>query len=82
MDDPYGFYTHRVVKAGSQQEAEQKALEAMNKDDSFLLEGAECMPPEAEIYFEEIEELDRKPKNTKILGATWYKMSEADFDSD
>lgn len=81
-DEPFGFYTHRIVEAENTYEAQRKAIEAMNEDDSFWLKGSRRMPLEAEIFFEAVDELVRKPKDTKFRGATWFKMSEADFDND
>ena len=57
---PIGFYTTRDVEADSAQEAEAKAMTDLKADKTLHVPEAQRRP-DAQVFFEEITELERPP---------------------
>ena len=80
--EPYDFYTHRYVKADNAEKAERIALAELRKDDSFKLPDNLTPSVHPKVYFEEVSELEKEPEKTTMRGATWFKMSDADQETE
>ena len=70
-----GFYSTRWVEAGSVEEAEIAALEAI-RDEFRFSEDQARQAPDAKVYFEEITEVPEDTPRVPNRGATWFPMDE------
>ncbi|WKL58623.1 hypothetical protein Q1W73_06460 [Asticcacaulis sp. ZE23SCel15] len=67
-----GFYTTRYVEAGSEDEAEHKAVDLIRKDESLkkIVLNAKDDPPL--IYLEEIDVVLSDHSNEPVMGYVFY----------
>ncbi len=70
-DGLVGFYVIRCVEAGTEEEAETRALAELKKEAMFDL-GNAAKPKGAKVYFNEIVEIDEPL--SPLPGATWFQM--------
>lgn len=71
---PVGFYTTRFVEAPSAEDAELAALAILRGEPEFARIRPEERMPGAQVYFEEIEELDASDGRGPGGGFTFYPM--------
>ena len=71
--DPVGFYATRYVEAASAEDAELAAL-ALLRDDQTLSVPAQARTENAQVFFEEIEELSTGDEQGANAGFTFFSM--------
>jgi len=69
-----GFYTTRFIEASSASEAELAALETLRAEPEFELVRPEDRMEDAQVYFEQIEEVPAEHGRGPGKGFTFFSM--------
>ena len=72
--EPIGFYTTRFIEASSPSEAELAALDALRAEPEFELVRPEDRMGDAQVYFEQIEEVPAEVGRGPGKGFTFFPM--------